>query len=128
MRSNEKVKMELIDIIKTTISIFSAIVFVSIAISYAIYKIKNRSRIKPYVRLDADKSIYGIILNRKELELTTNIEKANGMGNQSKLANYSMQHKFSLVNVNNKLSKTDNAGSISLSPMNNAGFKNKRYS
>ena len=127
MRSNEKVKMELIDIIKTTISIFSAIVFVSIAISYAIYKIKNRSRIKPYVRLNSDKSIYGIILNSKELELTTNIEKANAIGNQSKLANYSMQHKFSLVNVNYKLSKTDNSGSNSLSSMNNAGFKNKRY-
>jgi hypothetical protein len=117
--------MELIDIIKSTISIFSAIVFGSIGISYAIYKIKNHSRTKPQTKPDTDNSLYGKILNSKDLELSMSMEKANSKGNISKIGNYSMQHKFNLVNVNNKLSKTDNSGSITLNSKNKNSFKNK---
>jgi hypothetical protein len=117
--------MELIDIIKSTISIFSAIVFGSIGISYAIYKIKNHSRTKPQTKPDTDNSLYGKILNSKDLELNANMEKANSKVNKSKIGNYSMQHKFNLVNANNKLSKTDNSVSITLNPINKDHYKNK---
>jgi hypothetical protein len=116
--------MELIDIIKSTISIFSAIVFGSIGISFAIYKIKKHFGIKPQIKHDSD-NLYGMILNRKELELNTSRGNANSKGNKSKIANYSTQHKFILVNEKNKLSKTDNTASITLNTMNKVNFKNK---
>jgi hypothetical protein len=54
--------MELMEIIKSSLSIFSAIAFVFILTSYTIYKIKDRTRIKPYLRVNMQNNNHDIII------------------------------------------------------------------
>jgi len=72
--------MELMEIIKSSLSIFSAISFVFILTSYTIYKIKDRSRIKPYLRVNMqsnknDLIIEEIVHEKKIIPIVQNEEK-----------------------------------------------------
>ena len=55
--------MELMQIIKSSLSIFSAISLVFILTSYAIYKIKDRKRIKPYQRVNMQSNKNDLIID-----------------------------------------------------------------
>jgi hypothetical protein len=67
--------MELTEIIKSTLSIFSVIAFVYIILSYTIYKIKDRTRIKPNPGVNIRNSIQKNITENKDVELKTNKEE-----------------------------------------------------
>ena len=56
--------MELIEIIKSSLSIFSTTAFVFVTVSYTIFKIKDRSRIKPYLRTKAQEPNNGKSINQ----------------------------------------------------------------
>jgi len=64
--------MELTEIIKSSLSIFLTTTFVFIIISYTVYKIKDRSRIKPYLRFNVQRPIEGII--KDEIIINTDME------------------------------------------------------
>jgi len=54
--------MELMEIIKSSLSIFSVVSFVFILTSYTIFKIKDRTRIKPYLRVNMQKNYRDLIV------------------------------------------------------------------
>ncbi len=54
--------MELMEIIKSSLSIFSVVSFVFILTAYTIFKIKDRSRIKPYLRVNMQSAYNDIII------------------------------------------------------------------
>jgi hypothetical protein len=56
--------MELIEIIKSTLSIFLITGIVFIATSYIVFRIKDRSRIKPYLRVNEQKPLGSILHDR----------------------------------------------------------------
>jgi hypothetical protein len=62
MKKRDKVLMELMEIIKSSLSIFSIVSFVFIITSYTIFKIKDRTRIKPYLRVNMQSPYNDIIL------------------------------------------------------------------
>jgi hypothetical protein len=57
--------MELIEIIKSSLSIFSAVFFVFIIASYTIFKIKDRTRIKPYLRVNIQNPSNNLIIEER---------------------------------------------------------------
>lgn len=61
--------MELMEIIKSSLSIFSVISFVFILTSYTIFKIKDRSRIKPYLRVNVQSMYNDYILEESVIEV-----------------------------------------------------------
>jgi hypothetical protein len=67
--------MELMEIIKSSLSIFSAVSFVFIITSYTVYKIKDRSRIKPYLRVNMQSAYNDFILEEIVEEKITPVEK-----------------------------------------------------
>jgi len=54
--------MELMEIIKSSLSIFATVSFVFILTAYTIFKIKDRTRIKPYLRVNMQNTYKDIIL------------------------------------------------------------------
>jgi hypothetical protein len=69
--------MELMEIIKSSLSIFSGISFVFILASYTIFKIKDRSRIKPYLRVNAQSANNNVIIQEPVKAEKLNVEKRN---------------------------------------------------
>lgn len=67
--------MELMEIIKSSLSIFSAVSFVFIITSYTVYKIKDRTRIKPYLRVNMQSAYNDFILEEIVEEIITPAEK-----------------------------------------------------
>ena len=66
--------MELFEIIKSSISIFSATAFVFMSFSYTIFKIRERSRVKPYSTMALADLQKGIINDDKNFEPIGNTE------------------------------------------------------
>jgi hypothetical protein len=95
--------MELTEIIKSTLSIFSVIAFVFIILSYSIYKIKDRSRIKPYLGNNVRNSIQEEMSGKKNVDLKANIEESFTKENQTSglvLVKLPNQSRFNIINVN----------------------------
>ena len=69
--------MELMEIIKSSLSIFSTISFVFILTSYTIFKIKDRSRIKPYLRVNMQSNNNDFILEEIVQEVKTSTLEKN---------------------------------------------------
>jgi hypothetical protein len=103
--------MELIEIIKSSLSIFSTTTFVFVTISYTIYKIKVRSRIKPYLRTDVQEPLNGIAHDQICARVNINMEEKSAEEGQMKkivFVKLPIQNKFTIINENltaDKLSK-----------------------
>ena len=110
--------MELIEIIKSTLSIFSAVSFVFIVVSYTIFKIKDRTRIKPYLRVNIQSPINNMIIEEriqeelqhanenwvKNNELISRAQKPQeAVVNQP--ARIPLQNRFKIINENKPLDK-----------------------
>jgi hypothetical protein len=95
--------MELIEIIKSSLSIFSTTAFVFITISYTIYKIKDRTRIKPYLGVNVKNTLSRIITENNGGEFNGSIE---GKSEEEKqfdrilLFKLPVQNKFTIINGN----------------------------
>ena len=114
--------MELIEIIKSSLSIFSTTAFVFSIISYTVYKIKDRSRIKPYLRFNVQKPIGGII--KDEIGINIDIEEKSSEEMQFDrvvLNKLPIQDKFTIVNgevIADILKKLENKKENSINRLN----------
>jgi hypothetical protein len=106
--------MELIEIIKSSLSIFSMTAFIFIIISYTIYKIKDRSRIKPYLGVNVNTTLGRIIAEKRGVEFNVNMEGKPEEVNQFDrflLDKLPVQNRFTIINGNvsvNKFNSRDN--------------------
>jgi hypothetical protein len=97
--------MELSEIIKSTLSIFSAISVVLITISFAIYKIKDRSRVKPYLKADLLKTLHGTIIYRRKPDskyANKRTDIKDKFDKKKTVTNDLMKNRFNIVNGNKK--------------------------
>ena len=114
--------MELIEIIKSSLSIFSTTAFVFIIISYTVYKIKDRSRIKPYLRFNVQKPIGGIIKD----EIYINIDMKEKPSEEMQVDRFVLnklpiQDKFTIINgeiIADILKKLENKKENSINRLN----------
>src|ERR1035437_898394 len=123
--------MELIEIIKSSLSIFSTTAFVFIIISYTVYKIKDRSRIKPYLRFNVQKPIGGII--KDEIGINIDIEEKPSEEMQFDrvvLNKLPIQDKFTIVNgevIADILKKLENKKENSIQRLKSSDDNNNIY-
>jgi hypothetical protein len=96
--------MELIEIIKSSLSIFSTTVLVFMIITYTIYKIKDSSRVKPYLKINLQNPINataneeaGIKIAMEERPMETIL-----------LNRLPIQDKFTIINGNVTIGKQRN--------------------
>jgi len=96
--------MELIEIIKSSLSIFSTTVLVFLIMAYIIYKIKDSSRAKPYLKFNVQNPInatvneeVGIIIAIEERPMETIL-----------LNKLPIQDKFTIINGNVTIGKQRN--------------------
>ena len=114
--------MALIEIIKSSLSIFSTTAFVFIIISYTVYKIKDRSRIKPYLRFNVQKPIGGIM--KDEIGSNIDIEEKPSEEMQFDrvvLNKLPIQDKFTIINgevIADILKKLENKKENSINRLN----------
>jgi|CZKP01.1.fsa_nt_gi hypothetical protein len=95
--------MELIEIIKSSLSIFSTTALVFTIISFTIYKIKDRSRIKPYLRVNIQKPLGGKLNDKLGIKLNINMDEKSAKENQFNsfvLVKLPIQNKFTIINGN----------------------------
>src|ERR1035437_22140 len=100
--------MELIEIIKSSLSIFSTTAFVFITVSYAIYKIKDRSRTKPYLRVNVQTPLNGIIIDKKDVKTNANMEEKPAeekQFNRIVLVKLPIQNRFKIINGDKPIEK-----------------------
>ena len=94
--------MELIEIIKSSLSIFSMTAFGFVTISYMIYKIKDHTRVKPYLGVNVN-SPGRMITQQKGAEINVSME---GKSEEEKqfdrilLFKLPVQNKFTIINGN----------------------------
>ena len=98
--------MELMEIIKSSLSIFSAVSFVFIITSYTIYKIKDRTRIKPYLRVNMQSPYNDFIIEEIEQEKTSPVQKMEEIPVPSPIEEEikfkpQVHERFKIVNVKN---------------------------
>ena len=123
--------MELIEIIKSSLSIFSTTAFVFTIISYTVYKIKDRSRIKPYLRFTVQKPIGGII--KDEIGINIDIEEKPSEEMQFDrvvLNKLPIQDKFTIVNgevIADILKKLENKKENSIQRLKSSDDNNNIY-
>jgi hypothetical protein len=96
--------MELIEIIKSSLSIFSTTALLFIAISYTVYKIKDSYKTKPHLRLNVQKSISGIINN--EIGIDMDKPKEEVRFNGTVLNKLPIQDRFTIFNGEVRLNKS----------------------
>ena len=95
--------MELIEIIKSSLSIFSMTAFVFLTISYTIYRIKDHSRVKPYMGVTVKNTFGRMITEQKGAEFNVSME---GKSEEEKqfdrvlLFKLPVQNKFTIINGN----------------------------
>jgi hypothetical protein len=95
--------MELIEIIEFSLSIFLIIAIVFITISYTVFKIKDRSRIKPHLRVNVPKPFVGILNDKIDVKVNKNMGKKSIEENQFNkivLVKLPIQNKFTIINEN----------------------------
>jgi len=105
--------MELIEIIKSSLSIFSTTALLFITISYTVYKIKDSSRTKPHLRLNVQKPLSEIINN--EIGIDMEKPKEEIMFNRTVLNKLPIQDRFTIINgevIVNKSIKREKKDSI----------------
>ena len=105
--------MELIEIIKSSLSIFSTTAVVFITISYTIFKIKDRSRIKPYLRVNVQKPLSRMIGDKIGVNENMNIEDKPTIENQFNrivLVKLPIQNKFTIINGAETVDKLNKPG------------------
>jgi len=93
--------MALIEIIKSSLSIFSTTAFIFIAVSYTIYKIKDRSRMKPYSKVNRQNPLSSIIDDEKGDENDINMKKNFAEENRFDrigLVKLPIQNRFTIIN------------------------------
>jgi hypothetical protein len=96
--------MELTEIIKSTLSIFTVITFIFIIVSYIIYKIKDRTRIKPFLRINSRNLLDDNLVPNNAVKPNDNKKNPkNGMA-PVKLPK---QNRFNIINVNKPAEKLD---------------------
>jgi len=123
--------MELIEIIKSSLSIFSTTAFVFSIISYTVYKIKDRSRIKPYLRFNVQKPIGGIV--KDEIGINIDIEEKSSEEMQFDrvvLNKLPIQDKFTIVNgevIADILKKLENKKENSIQRLKSSDDNNNIY-
>lgn len=103
--------MELIEIIKSSLSIFSTTAFVFFTISYTIFKIKDRSRIKPYLRTEVQEPLTGIPNGQISARVNINMEEKYVEEEQMKkivLVKLPIQNKFTIIKGDLTADKLDN--------------------
>ena len=96
--------MELIEIIKSTLSIFSTTVLVFMIIAYTIYKIKDSSRVKPYLNFNVQNPINMTINEEAGIKITME-ERPMETVLLNKLP---IQDKFTIINGNVTIGKQRN--------------------
>jgi len=107
--------MELIEIIKSTLSILSTTTFIFLIISYTIFRIKDRYRIKPYLSVNVQKPLVGILNNKigKKANIISEEEFAEqNQANKIVFVKLSIQNKFKIINGNvnvGRLNKAENS-------------------
>ena len=93
--------MALIEIIKSSLSIFSTTAFIFIAVSYTIYKIKDRSRMKPYSKVNRQNPFSGIINDEKgdenNINMKENLTEENRF-DRIGLVKLPIQNRFKIIN------------------------------
>lgn len=96
--------MELIEIIKSSLSIFTTTVLVFMAIAYTVYKIKDSSRTKPYLIFNVQKPLIGA-MNTETVKTIEGIhlEKNDIITDLNKLP---IQERFTIINGNVLVNKT----------------------
>lgn len=95
--------MELIEIIEFSLSIFLIIAIIFITISYTVFKIKDRSRIKPHLRVNIQKPFVGILNDKIDVKINKNMGKKSIEENQFNkivLVKLPIQNKFTIINEN----------------------------
>jgi hypothetical protein len=103
--------MELIEIIKSSLSIFTTTTVVFLIISYTIFKIKDRSRIKPYLSLSKYNSHVIMPTDRKAVNLSFKKEEKSAEENKFNrivMVKLPIQNKFTIINGNVILDKAIN--------------------
>jgi hypothetical protein len=95
--------MELSEIIKSTLSIFSVITFVLLLVSYTIYKVKDRTRKKPYLAVNTGNTSCSTMIDKNKLSLRPNLEERFAKENGPigfVLAELPLHNRFNIINVN----------------------------
>jgi len=103
--------MELFEIIKSTLSIFSFTAILFLTISYTIYKIRDRSRVKPYLKVNAQEPVRVKINDQKSVNMNMeyNFEEEEQFDNVV-LVKLPVQNKFTIINGNVTVGKLNKAG------------------
>jgi hypothetical protein len=103
--------MELFEIIKSTLSIFSFTAILFITISYTIFKIRDRSRVKPYLKVNAQEPLRVIMNDQKSVNMNMeyNFEEEEQFDNVV-LVKLPVQNKFTIINGNVTVGKLNKAG------------------
>ena len=103
--------MELIEIIKSSLSIFSFTAILFLTISYMIFKIRDRSRVKPYLKVNAQESSR-VIMNDQtgvNMNMEYNFEEEEQFDNVV-LVKLPVQNKFTIINGNVTVGKLNKPG------------------
>ena len=105
--------MELIEIIKSSLSIFSMTAFGFVTISYMIYKIKDHTHVKPYLGVNVRNSPGRMIIEQKGAEINFSME---GKSEEEKqfdrflLVKLPVQNRFTIINGNVTVDKFNKLG------------------
>jgi hypothetical protein len=104
--------MELIEIIKSTLSIFSTTVLVFLAISYTIYRIKENSRVKPYLKFNVQDALSGKAMEEKGIPIRIEERQlATNQFSEIPFTRIPVQDKFTIINGNVIVNKFNRTGS-----------------
>jgi hypothetical protein len=96
--------MELIEIIKSTLSIFSTTAVVFMIISYTIYKIKDSSRVKPYLKFNVQNPINATVKEGAGIKIAMEERPMETI----LLNRLPIQDKFTIINGNVTIGKQRN--------------------
>jgi len=105
--------MELIEIIKSSLSIFSTTAFVFITVSYTIFKIKDHSRVKPYLRVDIQNPLSSKLNDKRGVVNNVNMKKKTAEENQFNnmvLVKLPVQNRFKIINGDVTVAKLTKPG------------------
>jgi hypothetical protein len=103
--------MELIEIIKSTLSIFSTTVLVFMIIAYTIYKIKDSSRVKPYLKFNVQNPINATVNEEAGIKIAMEERPMETIV----LNRLPIQDKFTIINGNVTIGKPRNKKENSVS-------------
>jgi hypothetical protein len=96
--------MELIEIIKSSLSIFSTTVLVFMIIAYTIYKIKDSSRAKPYLKFNVQNPITATVNEQTGIKIAMEERPMETI----LLNKLPIQEKFTIINGNVTIGKPRN--------------------